>query len=80
MIKSIILRGPFTEDNLARLIETMKDIEAQRPDENFEVIFDASQVDVDTEVEAIFEKFSPLRPGYGRIVTHVKSYEAENGT
>lgn len=66
--RSLMVRGPLTDENLAAILYVVRAIEALRPDETFEVYIDAP--DIDTEIEKFAEAMNPRRPGYERIVRY----------
>lgn len=65
----IVLRGPFTEDEIRQLVTAMQQIEARRPDETFELFIDASD-SPDDDVQGLLDRVNPLRPGYQRMVKY----------
>jgi hypothetical protein len=67
-MSTILIRGPFTEVEMAGLVTVLSGIEAARPEETFEIFID--HPDADTEIEALVEKINPLRPGYERVVRY----------
>lgn len=65
----IVLRGPFTEDEVTQIVGVMRRIEARRPEETFEVLLHADEDDVlDLDVVDLLERLNPLRAGYERTV------------
>jgi len=71
-VSTILLRGPFTDNDIAKIVAVMSGIEATRPDEVFEVHVDDPESH--TAMEEFLEKISPLRAGYERVLRyrHVK--------
>lgn len=67
-MSTILIRGPFTEAELTRLVSVLQDIEATRPEEIFEIHID--DMAVETEVEEFLAKVNPLRAGYERMVRY----------
>lgn len=67
--RTIIVTGPFTDEELAELIATLKRIEQRRPDETFRLIVDDSSTDA-RAVDALerLRAINPLSPGYQRII------------
>lgn len=66
--RTVMVRGPLTDDELAQIVEVMQRIEAARPRETFEVLID--DPDTEGEIEELAEKINPRRPGYERIVRY----------
>lgn len=71
-MSTILLRGPFTDRDTAKIIAVVSGIEADRPDETFEVHVD--DPDSKATLTDFLEKISPLRAGYERVLRyrHVK--------
>ena len=67
-----MIRGPFTDLELASLVTVLQGIEAARPEEIFEIHVDDEESH--TSLKDFLEKVSPLRAGYERVVRyrHVK--------
>lgn len=65
---SILIRGPFTEAEMRRIVLLLQDIEGARPEETFEVFIDSPQADA--QAEEFLEAMNPLRPGYERVVRY----------
>lgn len=63
--RSVVLKGPFTDDDLREIVETMQRIEGRRPDETFNVLLDAEDDEI---VNGFMERINPLRGGYARVV------------
>lgn len=72
MSRTVIIRGPLTDDELALIVGVMQRIEAARPGETFEVYIDSS--DTETQIEKFVEMITPLRPGYERVVRYRERY------
>jgi len=66
--RTVTVRGPFTEAEMALIVDVVSDIESARPTETFEVFIDAPSMQGDPE--KIVEELNPLRPGYERIVRY----------
>jgi len=64
-IRTVVLRGPFTEIEVGYLVDVMRAIEATRPAETFEIILDAP----DAAATELIEEVNPLRVGYARKTT-----------
>jgi len=71
-MSTILVRGPFTSDELAKIISVVSGIEFARPDETFEIFVDDPQAE--PMIDELMEKINPLRAGYERVVRyrHVK--------
>lgn len=67
---TVILRGPFTAEDIRQIVDVAQMIESARPDETFEVFIDAPELD--GEPERLMQQFNPLRPGYARTITSYK--------
>ena len=66
MTRLIVIRGPFTDSEIAEIIAVVSAIEARRPDETFELAMDADGSADD--VQELLDMVNPLRPGYERVV------------
>lgn len=67
MTHVIVLRGPFTEGDVGEIIALVQRIEADRPDETFEIALNASD---SADAEELLDHLNPLRPGYQRVVKY----------
>ena len=64
----LVIKGPFTEDEVRRIAAVVQQIESTRPEETFDVIVDAEETDVEVELERVMQ----LPPGYER---HIKEWK-----
>jgi hypothetical protein len=67
-----MIKGPLSDDDLLDLVQLMQRIEAKQPDEEFHMIVDSPQTDLD--IEAFYAKVPPL-PGYGRDMRFIPRSE-----
>lgn len=77
MTVTIVLRGPFTDEDKRRLVAVMQQIEATRPDETFEVLIDAPEEQ--GTVDELLDKINPPRPGYTRTLSYWDNPKPERG-
>ena len=69
-MSTIVIKGEFSEQELRRILDVIRDIEASRPDETFEVHINDPEMQGD--VEDILAAINPLRSGYERVVKYSK--------
>jgi hypothetical protein len=62
--RTLLIKGPFTDFELARFIRLAQQIETGHPDDNYEVVIDG--LDTEAQMEQIYAK-APPTPGYQRI-------------
>lgn len=65
---TVVVKGPFTTDELRQIFDLIKQIEAERPTETFEVYINAPEME--GEVEDIIAEINPLRYGYERMIKY----------
>lgn len=70
-MSTIVIRGPFTDAEVAALVALVGRIEHKRPDETFEVFIDAPEEQ--GTVDEIIDKINPPRPGYTRTLSYWKT-------
>lgn len=63
-IRTLLIRGPFAENELALFISVAQQIEADHPEHTYEVVIDG--LDTEDQIETIYAKVPPS-PGYQRI-------------
>jgi hypothetical protein len=68
-MRTVLIRGPLTADEILDIIAVMQRIEAARPTETFHVAVDAPEAD--DQIERIMDQV-PLNPGYERITRTVR--------
>lgn len=62
-IQAIVVRGPFTEDDFALLVATIREIDGRHPDDTFEVVaVDPTDTAIET-AEAMLKQAVPSLPG-----------------
>lgn len=67
-VSTIVIKGPFTSQEVAKIAKAVCQAEARRPTETFEVYINAP--DMQGEVDAVVNLFAPLRYGYERTVKY----------
>ena len=67
-VSTIVIKGPFTPQEMNRIAKAVCQAEAQRPTETFEVYINAPNMQ--GEVDAVLDLFAPLRYGYERVVKY----------
>jgi ATP-dependent protease ClpP protease subunit len=67
-VSTIVIKGPFTSDELTKIAQAVCQAEAQRPTETFEVYVNAPHMQ--GEVDSVLDLFAPLRYGYERVVKY----------
>jgi len=74
-MQTITIQGPFSDDEIARIIAVVGDIESTRPEETFEIFFNYDNIDRDGFVE-LLERVNPLRPGYERQILSIETTDS----
>lgn len=64
----VVIKGPFTEEDLRQIVDVLRMIESTRPTETFEFIIDAPETDIEIELSRV----APLPPSYER---HIKGWD-----
>ncbi len=67
-VSTIVIKGPFTSQEMSRIARAVCQAEAQRPDETFEVYINAPNMQ--SEVDDVLDLFAPLKYGYERTVKY----------
>lgn len=74
---NILIKGSFTEEEVSRIANLIRDIEATRPHENFEFHF--AMPDVIGDLREKMDRMFPPRPGYqSRTWDRTISFERDN--
>jgi hypothetical protein len=77
MTQTVTIQGPLTEEDIARIIAVVGDIEEDRPDETFSIFFNQPNIGGD-EFRDMIERVNPLRPGYTRQITVVEQNDVRS--
>lgn len=67
-VSTIVIKGPFTPQEVSQIAKAVCQAEAQRPTETFEVYINAPHIQ--GEVDDVINLFAPLRYGYERTVKY----------
>lgn len=69
-MSTIVIKGPFTQEEMCQIANAVWQAEAHRPTETFEVYIDAPEMR--GEVDDVLNLFAPLQYGYERVVKYGK--------
>jgi hypothetical protein len=62
--RTVMIKGPFTDDEIRAIVAVIQRIELDRPDDIFGIVIDSPQTDMDIDE---FMATIPINPGYERI-------------